>query len=471
MRSSLWLLAGILAACRFGFDKRPPDGDSGSADVLLDDGGTPIPPFQPFWASGTRLRARLLVPVDGGDPFFVGWHDTQLDMNCINGLAGDGVERCVSTETRGNIFYADAACTVPLAWVRPRTCGGIKYAYDADTNGRYHTYVVGAAYTGTVYERAGTCVPSTPPSTGTLHATTGEVAATMLAATSYANVQVGDFRRPRETHSDGSYVELGSLVAAGGTCYPRARELGASPCVGTTFRGKAVFRDSACTQRAYLWERAVFDPPSTPSLAIFDPTDPCEHSVELIDTIADVTGANHYVQGPSGCTMALTAAGDRLYTGEPAAATYPSGTITVGPRRGRLGYLYWTGSDGIPLATRYWDHDLRMPCLPINATDGKLRCLPTQLPAIPAHTDADCASAQLMQTPACFPGMPVDGPDYHSCTDTWIVSSLASFGATAWTYDDATCTPLDAVGDFYNAAVTTDVLPPSMFAEMSEIIE
>jgi len=61
------------------------------------------------WRSGKRLRARVLDG-GGGALRFLGWHDTQLDVDCSFLLAADGKLRCLPGEESGAV-YSDAACT------------------------------------------------------------------------------------------------------------------------------------------------------------------------------------------------------------------------------------------------------------------------------------------------------------------------------------------------------------------------
>ncbi len=470
MRCAVWLLVG-LSACRFGFDKRAPDGNAGSGDVLLDDGGTPIPAFEPYWTSGSRLRARLLTPVEGGDPYFLGWYDTVLQTGCTSGVAADGIERCVAQDLRTAQFWSDAACTQPLVWVRPATCGSAAYAHVTDTSGRFHVHPVGAVFPGQLYEDTGTCVTASTPLVGEVRVLGTEVPASMLVPTSYMNVMVGDFQRPTQGHIDGSAVETGALGVPAGSCFPTAGKLGPSPCVATSFRGIPVYRDALCTQRAYLWRRNSYDPPTTSELAVYDTADACESSYQLITTTGDVTAGVYYRNTSTGCTMTTTGALDKMYTGSVSTAVYPTGSLVVGPRRGRLGYLYWVGSDNVPMAVRYWDHELRQPCLPINDTAGKLRCMPTSLNSLSAYSGSNCTGPPQTVIPACFGEPPVRGPTYTSCIDFFQVK-VQPFVATTMSRFDDTCSVLSPMDGFYDPIAPGGAeVPSSMFAEMTEVIE
>jgi hypothetical protein len=455
----------VVAGCRFGFDRLAPDGTQDDARVI--DAGAPES-FVPYWRSGTRMRARLLVPVDGGDPYWFGWRDTQLGMDCTNGVAADGAERCVHTEIAATKYYADAGCSVPLAWLRPRSCGSGTHAYDFDGGGRFRAYPIGTLHTGPVYGDVGTCGVVSAPE-GTLHLLGTEVPAASLIAAQYTREPVGVYERYIQGLVDGAGVELGTLETPGGSCAPAASGLGPSACIPNVRRATAAYLDPACTQRVYFWDRQSYDPPTISQFAELEPV-ACNSSFTHHAVVSDVTAATYYRQTPAGCTSASTGARGTLYPASPLADPVPLGSSVIGPRRGRLGYLYWIGPDDQALAVRYWDHDLGMPCLPINGTDDKLRCLPVELAQITASVDATCTGAPQSLTPACFPGTPVDGPDYTSCSDTYTVQTLPNVTTTASLFGDS-CSPLTLASGFYDVSSPGAAIEPAMFAELTEIIE
>lgn len=461
------LLLFPLAACRWNFDARPAPGAADDA-VAADSDAEPPPPFVPYWTSGTRMRARLLVPVEGGDPYWNGWRDTTLGMDCRGAIATDGNERCVAQTVRADVHYADAGCTQPLAWVLPATCGSATHAFVKNAMDQWRTFAIGALHTGAVYQNPG-CVLSSAPDAGTLHALGAEVAPAQLLAAEYRSVQVGAFERPIQGFPDGAGVEIGSLFTPMGGCIPAAHEIGPSPCFPNVRRTTPIYLDTSCTQPGFYWDRQSYDPTTIPDLLVFDPA-ACENSYKLYTVTADVTAPTYYRLTTGGCTAFTSGAIAKLYTATQITSTMPNGTIVVGPRRGRLGYLYWVGSDNEPLAVRYWDHDLQTPCIPINATDGKLRCLPEQLRRVSASRDGTCSAAPEQLTPACFPSTPVDGPDYSSCTDTWTVQTLPTLGTTASAYGD-TCNTLTLANGFYDPAAPGAAIDPSIYAEMKEVIE
>jgi hypothetical protein len=109
-----------------GPDSAPPDAspptDGGDDGPPTDGGdGGPAPGDN---VSGTRIRAVYLNGTDGSRAFD-GWHDAQLGVDCSFVPAADGLTRCLPSggPTVGN-YYADAACTEPLA----SPCGGAAQA-------------------------------------------------------------------------------------------------------------------------------------------------------------------------------------------------------------------------------------------------------------------------------------------------------------------------------------------------------
>jgi hypothetical protein len=69
------------------------------------------------WHSGSRLRARVL---DGGDGAvkFLGWHDSELDVECGFRLAEDGELRCLPGGSY-SLVYEDPECSRSAAILAP----------------------------------------------------------------------------------------------------------------------------------------------------------------------------------------------------------------------------------------------------------------------------------------------------------------------------------------------------------------
>lgn len=78
------------------------------------DAEDPRPPAN--WVSGKRIRVKTL-DAGGGAVAFVGLVDHDSGRDCYFELASDGKTRCLPTGGSGNLYFTDAACTVPVAVV------------------------------------------------------------------------------------------------------------------------------------------------------------------------------------------------------------------------------------------------------------------------------------------------------------------------------------------------------------------
>jgi hypothetical protein len=108
-----------------------------------------------FEHSGSRLKANVLTAADG-TTHLLGWHDTQLDVDCAFGLASDDVMRCLpSTNIVATPGYTDSTCMHPIALQQQGGCGATvpSYAieYTSDCTPRMAVWTVtgvGEAYYG-----------------------------------------------------------------------------------------------------------------------------------------------------------------------------------------------------------------------------------------------------------------------------------------------------------------------------------
>ncbi|HUS26985.1 MAG TPA: hypothetical protein VMZ53_00695 [Kofleriaceae bacterium] len=455
------LLVVVVGACRFNFDNQSATGDAGDAPMV-----DVLPPadFVPNWQNGSRIRAIVFRAVEGGDPHWFNWRDTQLDSDCYFGIGADGVERCLPYFASAETFYSDAACTQPLIYVANNACDRhIKYADDI-VGSRHHIYPINGIYVGQAYDIRTGCSPATTPG-GTLYNAGAEVNPTMFEPVIYHTEIVGDFERTFQGFSDGAAIEIGNLNFNIGSCYPYGGFLGSSRCSQSVqFIAEPVYTDAACTQRAYLAQT------STTYFSV-RAAEVCGASYSLYVTTADVTQASYFRRTPSGCQMTTTPAGSVLLQGSPTTNPYPTGTNIVGPDRGRLGTLYWVGPDGSAMILGTWDQQLDRPCRPFVAADGKMRCLPSATPRSLAWANASCSNTQDNLAVECFPGIaPLDGPSYRSCEDTpWSVRTLAKVTDTPSIANEAACVSLSTPA--YDPAVPVATLSPSMFPELTFTVE
>ncbi|MGE5186189.1 MAG: hypothetical protein ACM31C_29240 [Acidobacteriota bacterium] len=455
------LLLALAACGRLHFGQTATDAPSG--DGTLGDGAGSATAFRPTWTSGTRFRARLWTPGDGSDPIFAGWRDTMLDTDCVLSAASDGKDRCMPNHTRGDQYYADAACTVPLAWIESSPCGHDGYAYFLDATSLFHELPIGAVYTGPVY-KPGPCTPTTAPATGTLYSTGAEVPASAFGATRYSSAVVGKYTHEYAGYSDGSNQDLGVLSFNRGSCRPDGGVAsGVTHCMPSSDPVLVpVYGDAGCSQRVYYSAAGTVPSPEF----IVDETALCGPSYTLYEVVANVTTASYWTLGATGCAMQATGTGT-LFTAN-AHDIYPTGSVAPDARTGRLGTLYWTADDGIPMPLANWDHDLNRSCWPFIAQDGAFRCLPRQAKNVTAYPDATCAGTAQTVLGNCYGLDPVLGPTYPSCDDgPWTVKTVGPLAGVSY-QDEATCSSL---GSAYDATATTGTQPPAMFVQLTEVIE
>ena len=99
-------------------------GASGTGGIH-DDGGSifdaftdPVPDAMADPTSGSRLKAKYWKATDGARaPIPYTWYDSQRNEDCSFRTASDGTERCLPNTYTFAIYYADATCTAPLAYV------------------------------------------------------------------------------------------------------------------------------------------------------------------------------------------------------------------------------------------------------------------------------------------------------------------------------------------------------------------
>lgn len=440
----------VLVACRFDFDAR---------DAATDGA---VAPFVPSWTSGPRIRARRWSPKLGGDPVFAGWHDTQTDTDCASVVASDGVERCMPGHSRADVLFSDAGCTNPLAFVPRSQCGHDRFAVQVDTMNRYHAFPIAGGYSGPVWDSRIGCAPASGLD-GTLYAIGPEEPAGSFSAAQYHNALVGGYLHLFAGFSDGASRDLGRLVLGQNSCAPTGKALGTAPCEPEDSVLAPVYRDAACTQRAYLG--------GDPSITEFIVDEPslCGVAYGIYQVTANVTAATYYTLGTA-CTPQTTPIGGVLLTATPIADPYPIGTVHPGPRRGPLGTLYWTGPDGADIALAPWDHDLGLPCFPFVAQDGVFRCLPRRPKLTTAHLDPSCASPPVQVGGACYGVPPLDGPSYPSCDDgAWTVTAIPE-AAPAVSFDaESSCQVIASPA--YQTGTGTTTIAPTMFPELVETVE
>jgi hypothetical protein len=141
--------------------------------------------------SGSRIKMTVLSTPDGAKAF-MGWRDTELDLDCNFQLAADGAMRCLpvtDTFQIGNTNFGDAACTIPVA--TRSGCAGqeprhiLRYPDQTCPAGGFRVFQAGTKYTAVYVRTGGSCVAVTPSPTITYYAVGAELPpSTFQAATS-----------------------------------------------------------------------------------------------------------------------------------------------------------------------------------------------------------------------------------------------------------------------------------------------
>jgi hypothetical protein len=120
--------------------------------------------------SGTRLKVQRYVGSDGSS-LAAGLYDSQLQTQCVFGLASDGTTRCLPPQWAvAEGWFADSACSVALAYVYDAAAGctappSYAFLYGTQCGGRYtqRIFPVAGPFTGTAYSGTpSTCTAGSP---------------------------------------------------------------------------------------------------------------------------------------------------------------------------------------------------------------------------------------------------------------------------------------------------------------------
>lgn len=172
------LVAALVAACSTPTPELQPEIGSSSSGAPQGTG----------WESGSRLKAKYYQATDGSKQAF-GWHDSQLNFDCVFGPTTDGKTRCVplsgAVASVGN-YFLDAGCSVPVA-LSPIGCASGNYAASVFTgqvcangwslNETFTYYGVGAKLSPAMpfFGKPGSCAQTPVPETFDAYTTTGVV--------------------------------------------------------------------------------------------------------------------------------------------------------------------------------------------------------------------------------------------------------------------------------------------------------
>jgi hypothetical protein len=174
------VLVAALAACgssnggpMMTSDAKASGGDAGNGGG---DGGIDVN------QSGTRIKMKVLKTPDGAK-VFSNSYDTQRNEDCVFGVAGDGVMRCLPYQSVAydyGSYFSDAACTQPVA-LSYSSCAAPSYILVRGAACPYgmtatRVYTVGAAHASFYTKSGTTCSGPTTVATYTLYSYGAEVA-------------------------------------------------------------------------------------------------------------------------------------------------------------------------------------------------------------------------------------------------------------------------------------------------------
>lgn len=383
-----FVFAAAFAACNDSIVQAPADATSGTTGGSASgvdgsetgDGSEAAPPFR----SGSRLRARYL---DGGVGAreLLAWFDTELGAECSFQFGPDGELRCMPgrAANRGTIYFADAACQVPILLARtcaapehllvpvdpPNTCLGERPAYrpyrvDPRAEVRATVHVVASADEG--------CI-ATPADGQQWHAMEAlpldELAVATLSVTPIDDALGQEVL----TGADGSsqWFAMHDMVLDR-RCQP-LDVAGERRCVPTdeAVHEDDYFHDAGC---ATEFVGAIeLEPECAPPIVVRRSQD------DAVFAVADEVVADEVFTGTE-CHPLLPPPPLRRYfvAGDPLPADVMPALDEVGIGEGRAQLQHDTTVNGTPLRSRgeWRDTQLDTPCAPLRLENGDYVCAP-----------------------------------------------------------------------------------------------
>lgn len=178
-------------------------------------------------------------------------------------------------------------------------------------------------------------------------------------------------------------------------------------------------------------------------------------------------------RGAPGSCRTITSDGDHYEVGAalPLSALPVLSTQDVGSGRIQLRTLVTESGSRVQVSTMF-DSVKRLPCNPMMATDGKIRCLPSQVPSISTFSDAACTKPILEHYPGSAPvangdlGLARMGVDSYAAV---VLSSTIPRPAIFYYGNPGNCTTLTPTAGttFYS----TTLVPATEFAPVTRVVE
>lgn len=446
---------------------------------------TPAPPDV---ASGSRLRA--VWQVADGTRRLVGWHDTQLDLDCEFGLYQHGrAHRCLPDVAQVFSYYADPACTEPVALSFTTDPPHYAVSVPIDTCTTDTTIYALGDEVVQVYgdDPTGACVPQT-----------AGVPAYRLGATVPVTTFVGATEQP-----DGDQLWL---VADDGARAPWAGWDGTRAVAPTRMPDGFVrwapwivayaeligtYADAACTEPTADWITDIGYCPIDAVLAFTET--PCGGIAATFSATGDRVSSPHRLDGDT-CVPTTNPADIASISIGPAFAdtSWPAvDEVVIDDGGGTIGVHYAVldgtpirqtgtniqfGGHGPPANDYFVDNRTREPCFAGQATDGRTRCLPYPYGG-GYYLDAACTEPAVLVAPAAIGcgGRGGDGIPAHYAQFTddvvhvWAVGAKVAPAVLHGIAGDA-CVELPLV-DGYDVYATGDELAPDRFPEITRAVD
>jgi hypothetical protein len=465
-------------------------GDASSADggsgMDSGNGDSGMAPNGLAWTSGTRLRA--VVAVADTAHIFAFWHDKQLDVDCMYGLASDATVRCLPIN--GGAAYDDAACSNPVAAVASPYVAQVKYVpdpYGPFACGKGSDfYALGAQYVpAAIYTKGedGSCNAGFVDP----NVTYSHLGAKVLPSVFVAEKDVIDPRGTKvsaiqwvgtdSSRQDGMLIDLGRNSAP---CGPQANKAGSYFCVPSrTAYQEGQFVDGACSMAAAFYPTAQQATCAKPPTAILDSTGKAT-DLTFFEPGPKVTTQLH--QGsPASCqpyTKPAGVFGDFYATGSalPLSLLPPLTIKEQGTGRIQQHTLV-TDKGGLATILDFYDSGKSTVCREGKGTDGVARCMPVLDKAvfndINDFLDAACTQP-VFQRYVTNPA-PTLGGWAHASTPTLNQIAIVSLGAklatpgAVWTLAGAACNAgvVDGTAEYY----ATTIVPPTDFVPITRVVE
>lgn len=368
--------------------------DDRSPATSPDAGAEPDAGHARMFESGSRLRARLVEANDEAAQF-IGFHDSDLEVDCSPALAYDGELRCLPESGRGQVFFLDAQCTQPVYRASGSTsCEEDTTVYVRSSLGSNNTCA--EARRARVYS-VGAALPEAELfglANGACRSFGRSSCVRNLAEVSPTSFALGKI----ETRAADHGIAIDWLVYADGAQAIRgirdvARDVPCDTQPGITSArclpterasvnaGQGdLFLVSTCAGAAVAQGRAAGETCADPSIAIVSEAgDRCQPNTLTVHELGTaLSGAFRKVADR--CEEFTASSSERLYeVGDPVdLETLPRLTnARVGSER--IAVQYVATQDGTPLRHErpaFYDRELELPCAAVAMADGVTRCVP-----------------------------------------------------------------------------------------------